>query len=91
MTATADPDEEHLTALVIGAKDVLVCTSGEKRGTNVMATRLADLRSLADRLGVAGAKVPDDGMSVNGFPACAAAVVDAVVVVGVQVGAGTDA
>jgi hypothetical protein len=70
MTGTADPDKEHLTALVIGAKDVLVCVSGEKRGTTVMSTRLedADLRSLADRLGVAGGKIPDDGMSVNGFP-----------------------
>ena len=36
----------------------------------MLATRLedADLRSLADRLGVPGGKVPDDGMSVNGFP-----------------------
>jgi hypothetical protein len=70
VTGTADPDKEHLTAFVIGGKDVLVCVSGAKRGTTVMTTRLedADLRSLADRLGVAGGKVPDDGMSVNGFP-----------------------
>ena len=70
MTRTADPDTEHLTALVIGARDVLVCTSGEKRGTNVLTARLedVDLRSLADRLGLAGGQVPDDGMSVNGFP-----------------------
>jgi hypothetical protein len=70
VTGTADPDKEHLTALVIGGRDVLVCVSGDKRGTTVMSTRLedTDLRALADRLSVVGGKLPDDGMSVNGFP-----------------------
>jgi hypothetical protein len=57
-----DPDKEHLTALVIGAKDILVSTHGEKRGTAVLHTRLdgAEVSTLA----LAPA---EDGMSVTGF------------------------
>ena len=65
MTGAGDPDAEHRTALVIGAKDVLVCTSGAKRGTTALAARLEDtaLEAFSERL-----PVPDDGVSVNGFP-----------------------
>jgi hypothetical protein len=60
-----DPDKEHDTALVIGAKDILVATHGSKRGTAVLHTRLddADVGSLP----AVGSISPDDGMSVNGF------------------------
>lgn len=65
-----DTDSEHDTALVIGAKDVLVATQGDKRGTAVLATRLddADVSSLSERLSGASGVSSDDGMSVNGFP-----------------------
>jgi hypothetical protein len=65
-----DPDKEHQTALVIGAKDVLVATHGEKRGTAVLNTRLddADVSTLSERLSVVSGVSSDDGMSVNGFP-----------------------
>src|SRR5918998_6580906 len=48
MLGSVDPDEEHLTALVIGAKDVLVARWGSKAGTQVLAARLED----ADTQGV---------------------------------------
>src|SRR5262249_40773222 len=52
LTGTADRDTEHLTALVLGAKDVLVATHGERRGIAVLAARLEDVEigSSADRL-----------------------------------------
>jgi hypothetical protein len=64
-----DQDSEHQTALVIGAKDVLVATHGEKRGTAVLHARLdgADVSTLSERLSVASGVSADDGMSVNGF------------------------
>jgi hypothetical protein len=65
-----DTDRAHDTALVIGAKDVLVATHGDKRGTAVLATRLDDaaVSSLSERLGATSDVSADDGMSVNGFP-----------------------
>jgi hypothetical protein len=63
MTGTGDQDAEHLTALVIGARDVIVCTHGEQRGTAVFSTRLE--QASVSTLPLA----PDgDGMSVCGFP-----------------------
>jgi hypothetical protein len=69
MLGSGDPDAEHHTALVIGAKDILVATHGEKRGTAVLATRLdaADVSSLSERLSAASGVSTDDGMSINGF------------------------
>jgi hypothetical protein len=67
---SADPDAEHLTAMVIGAKDLLVARSGEKSGTQVFAARLVDvdLRSGISAESYAAAGIPaGDGMSVNGF------------------------
>ena len=64
MTKTGDPDTEHRTALVIGAKDVLVCTHGEQRGTAVLTARLEDVDT-EDKL---AAMRNDSGVSVNGFP-----------------------
>ncbi len=48
------------------AKDVLVATHGEKRGTAVLAARLddTDVSALCELSGSSA----DDGMSVNGFP-----------------------
>jgi hypothetical protein len=69
LTGTADRDSEHLTALVIGARDVLVATHGEERGTAVLAARLedVDVGSPADRLAAERAG-HDDGVTVTGFP-----------------------
>ena len=64
MTKTGDPDTEHRAALVIGAKDVLVCTHGEQRGTAVLTARLEDVDT-EDKL---AAMRNDSGISVNGFP-----------------------
>jgi hypothetical protein len=66
ITGTSDRDAEHLTALVLGAKDVLVGVHGEQRGTSVLAARLEDVEitPLGDLLGSTG----DDGVSVTGFP-----------------------
>jgi hypothetical protein len=52
LTGTADKDKEHLTAIVLGANDVLVATYRERRGTVVLAARLGDIEvgSTADRL-----------------------------------------
>jgi hypothetical protein len=68
LTGTADRDKEHLTALVIGAKDVLVATHGEERGTAVLAARLEDVEvgSQIDRL--AAARTGDEGVTITGFP-----------------------
>jgi hypothetical protein len=70
LTGTADRDAEHLTALVLGAKDVLVATHGERHGTSVLAARLEDVEvgTVADRLVAAGAARADEGVSVTGFP-----------------------
>ena len=67
LTGTADKDTEHLTALVLGAKDVLIATHGERRGTAVLATRLedVDVGSSVDRL---AADMGDEGVTVTGFP-----------------------
>jgi hypothetical protein len=67
LTGTADRDTEHLTALVLGGKDLLVATHGERRGTAVLAARLEDVEigSPADRLAVARG---DAGVTVTGFP-----------------------
>jgi hypothetical protein len=64
VTKTGDPDTAHDTALVIGAKDVLVCTHGEQRGTAVLVARLEDVDT-EDRL---AAMRNDSGISLNGFP-----------------------
>ena len=68
LTGTADRDTEHLTALVIGARDVLVANHGEERGTAVLAARLEDVEvgSSIDRL--AAERTGDDGVTVTGFP-----------------------
>ena len=65
-----DQDKAHDTALVIGAKDVLVATHGEKRGTAALAARLddADVSQMSERLAELSGTSTDDGMSVNGFP-----------------------
>jgi hypothetical protein len=67
LTGTADRDTEHLTALVLGAKDLLVATHGEHRGTAVLAARLDDIEvgTAADRLAAAH---DDEGVTVTGFP-----------------------
>jgi hypothetical protein len=67
LTGTADMDVEHLTALVLGAKDVLVATYGERRGAAVLAARLEDVEvgGAADRL---AALRDDEGVTVTGFP-----------------------
>jgi len=67
LTGTADKDPEHLTVLVLGARDVLVATHGEQRGTAVLVARLDDVEvgSSADRL---AAVQGDEGVSVTGFP-----------------------
>jgi hypothetical protein len=62
MTGTGDKDAEHLTALVLGPRDLLVGTHGAERGTAVLSARMEDvgLDSLVG--GPTG-----DGMSVSGF------------------------
>ena len=70
MTGLADPDDEHLTAMVIGAKDLLVARYGERSGTQVLVARLeqADTRSGISAESYAAAGIPaGDGMTVNGF------------------------
>jgi hypothetical protein len=64
MTGGGDPDTEHLVALVLGARDVLICTHGAQRGTAVLTARL-DAVDTEDRL---AAMRQDEGVSVNGFP-----------------------
>jgi hypothetical protein len=60
-------DTENLTALVLGARDVLVATFGERAGTVVLAARLEDVEvgSSADRL---AAEIGEEGVTVTGFP-----------------------
>ena len=67
LTGTADRDTEHLTALVLGAKDVLVGTHGERRGTAVLAARLEDV-DVGSALDHRAAEMGDDGVTVTGFP-----------------------
>jgi hypothetical protein len=62
MTDSADRDAEHLTAMVIGTRDLLVATHGEERGTTVLSARLEDVGLDSLTLAPAG-----DGMSVSGF------------------------
>ena len=62
MTGAGDKDTEHLTAIALGARDLLVCTHGEQRGTSVLSARLEDVG--LDNLTLAPA---GDGMSVSGF------------------------
>jgi hypothetical protein len=63
-TKTGDPDTEHDAVLVIGGRDVLICTHGEHRGTVVLTARLEDVDT-EDKL---AAMRNDSGISVNGFP-----------------------
>ena len=70
MMGTVDPDQEHLTAMVIGVTDLLVARSGEKSGTQVFTARLTDvdLRSgISPETYAAAGIEAGDGMSVNGF------------------------
>jgi hypothetical protein len=61
MTGTADRDTEHLTALVLGGRDVVVATYGAARGTAVLSARLEDVD-------VGDLPLPvDDGVSITGF------------------------
>jgi hypothetical protein len=62
MTGSGDTDAEHLTAIVIGTRNLLVCTHGEQRGTSVLSARLEDVGLESIALAPAG-----DGMSVSGF------------------------
>jgi hypothetical protein len=62
-----DKDSEHLVALVIGERDVLVGTHGEHRGTAVLAARLDDV----DTSDPFASLATDAGVSVNGFPVSA--------------------
>jgi hypothetical protein len=62
MTGSGDKDTEHLTAIALGPRDLLVCTHGEQRGTTVLSARLEDVG--IDNLTLAPA---GDGMSVSGF------------------------
>lgn len=68
MTGSADKDSGHVTALVLGPKDVLVATEGEQRGTAVLTARLEDVDtgSLAGHLAATGI-APEDGASITGF------------------------
>ena len=62
MTGSGDKDTEHLTAIVIGTRDLVVGTDGEQRGTTVLSARLEDVGLDSLTLAPAG-----DGMSVSGF------------------------
>lgn len=61
MTGAADQDTEHLTALILGDRDVLVATHGERRGTAVLSARLEDVDVAPLALAI------DDGVSITGF------------------------
>ena len=62
MTGIGDTHAEHLTAMVIGPRDLLVGTHGAERGTAVLSARLEDVGLDSLTLAPAG-----DGMSVSGF------------------------
>jgi hypothetical protein len=66
LTGAGDKDVEHMTALVVAPKDVVVGVHGDQRGTSVLTARLEDveitpLDELLRRTG-------DDGVSITGFP-----------------------
>jgi hypothetical protein len=63
ITGSADPDTEHETAFVLGPRDLLVATHGERRGTAVLSARLEDLE-----VGSLMPQLAGDGMDVTGFP-----------------------
>ena len=67
LTGTGDPDTEHLTAVVIGQRDLIAVTHGEKRGTAVLTARLedVDVGSSIDRM---AAERGDEGVTLTGFP-----------------------
>jgi len=69
LTGSADPDTEHLTIVVIGARDLLWGTHGEHRGTNVMSTRLveADVGRQSESMPSMAQFVQDDGANITGF------------------------
>ena len=67
VTGAADKDEEHLTALVLGARDVIVATYGEQRGTAVLTARLEDV-DVGSPLDAKAAELGDEGVTVTGFP-----------------------
>jgi hypothetical protein len=67
LTATADRDAEHLTALVLGRNDVLVATHGKQRGTAVLAARLEDIE-VGSQIDDLAAARGDHGVTVTGFP-----------------------
>jgi len=62
-----DKDAEHVVALVIGPKDVLVATHGEHRGTAVLAARLEDADT-SDPFAALRDRIDDTGVHVGGFP-----------------------
>jgi hypothetical protein len=70
ITGSGDRDAEHLTALLLGPKDVVVGVHGAERGTSVLAARLEDVdtSSLAERLAATGVELDDDGVTITGFP-----------------------
>jgi hypothetical protein len=65
-----DPDAEHHVALVIGARDILVCRHGENYGTVALTCRLEDATVAGPMLAAEG----EDGVSITGFPGSAAGV-----------------
>ena len=67
VTGTADKDSEHLTALVLGGRDVIVATYGEQRGTAVLTARLEDV-DVGSPLDSRAAEQGDEGVTVTGFP-----------------------
>jgi hypothetical protein len=67
VTGTADNDAEHLTALVLGERDLIVATYGEQRGSAVLAARLEDV-DVGSPLDRRAAAQGDEGVTVTGFP-----------------------
>ena len=70
LTGTSDKDVEHLTAMVLGNRDILVATHGDVRGTTVLAARLDDVEvgALDARIAELGGTARSDGVSIGGFP-----------------------
>jgi len=68
--AGGDKDDEHFTAFVVGARDVLVATHGEHRGTSVLSARLEDV-DVGSSLDAMAAAQGDTGVTVTGFPVAA--------------------
>jgi hypothetical protein len=67
VTGTADRDAEHLAALVLGERDVIVATYGEQRGRAVLTARLEDV-DVGSPLDRHAAERGDEGVTVTGFP-----------------------